>query len=233
MTVRARILVIDDDPKIVAFLRRGLAFEGYQVVTAGNGEEGLQAALAQPPDLVILDVMMPGLDGYEVCRRLRAGLGASLPILMLTARDAVADRVKGLDTGADDYLIKPFAFEELLARLRALLRRAGPGGEAADGGGEVLSFGDLSLNLATWEARRGERTFDLTAKEFELLSLFLRNPRRVLSRDLIMEQVWGFDYAGESNVLEVYVGYLRNKLEAGGEPRILHTVRGAGYVLRE
>lgn len=232
MAPKARILVIDDDPKIVAFIRRGLAFEGHEVVTAGAGEGGLQAARKEPPDLVILDLMMPGLDGYEVCRRLRSGLGPGLPILMLTARDAVSDRVKGLDMGADDYMVKPFAFEELLARIRALLRRSAAAAAAEDAP-EVLSFGDLSLNLATWEARRGGRSFDLTAKEFELLSLFLRNPRRVLARDLIMEQVWGFDYAGESNVLEVYVGYLRGKLEAGGEPRILHTVRGAGYVLRE
>jgi two-component system response regulator MprA len=221
----ARVLVVDDDEKITSFLRRALAYEGYQVEVAPSGLLALGQALKAPPDLVVLDVMMPGLDGVEVCRRLRAG--GDVPVLMLTARDDVSSRVKGLDAGADDYLVKPFALEELLARLRALLRRR----EAA--APTVLRFADLALDTASRQAQRGGRAIDLTTKEFELLSLFLRHPRRVLTRDAIMEQIWGYDFDGESNVIEVYVGHLRQKLEAEAEPRLIHTVRHAGYVLRE
>jgi two-component system response regulator MprA len=217
------ILVIDDDPKIVSVLRRALAYAGYPVRTALTATEGLARALEDPPSLVILDVMLPDLSGFEVCRRLREG--SDVAILMLTARDEVEDRVHGLDQGADDYLVKPFALQELLARVRVLLRRARPEPK-------VLRYADLSLDTGTREAMRGDRAISLSAKEYELLSLFLRHPRQVLTRDTIMEQVWGYDFSGESNVLEVYVGYLRTKLEAGGEPRLIHTVRGAGYVLR-
>jgi two-component system response regulator MprA len=219
------ILVIDDDEKITSFLRRALAYEGYRVDTAPDGPTGLTKARDRAPDLVILDVMLPGLDGQEVARRLRAG--GDVPILMLTARDEVADRVAGLDAGADDYLVKPFALEELLARIRALLRR-----RDADRP-EVLRYSDLALDTASRQARRGDRDIDLTTKEYELLDLFMRHPRQVLTRDQIMEEVWGLDYDGESNVIEVYVGYLRQKLEAAGEPRLIHTIRHAGYVLRE
>jgi two-component system response regulator MprA len=219
------ILVIDDDEKITSFLRRALAYEGYRVDTAPDGPTGLTKARDRAPDLVILDVMLPGLDGQEVARRLRAG--GDVPILMLTARDEVADRVAGLDAGADDYLVKPFALEELLARIRALLRR-----RDADRP-EVLRYSDLALDTASRQARRGNRDIDLTTKEYELLDLFMRHPRQVLTRDQIMEEVWGLDYDGESNVIEVYVGYLRQKLEAAGEPRLIHTIRHAGYVLRE
>ncbi|HTE86332.1 MAG TPA: response regulator transcription factor [Dehalococcoidia bacterium] len=217
------ILVIDDDPKIVSVLRRALAYAGYPVKTALTAAEGLAHALEEPPGLVILDVMLPDLSGFEVCRRLRQG--SDVPILMLTARDEVDDRVHGLDQGADDYLVKPFALQELLARVRTLLRRARPEPK-------VLRYADLSLDTGTRDTRRGDREIPLSAKEYELLSLFLRNPRQVLTRDMIMEHVWGYDFSGESNVLEVYVGYLRSKLEAGGEPRLVHTVRGAGYVLK-
>lgn len=235
----ATILVVDDDPKITALLRRALTFEGYAVQVANDGLEGLKLAWSNPPDLVILDLMMPALDGMEVCRRLRAE--SDLPILMLTARDEVNDRVQGLDAGADDYLIKPFALEELLARVRALLRR-GKGGNPENPSGNkarpavqstVYRFADLRLDTGTREACRGGRVIQLTTKEFELLSLFLEHPRQVLTRELIMDRIWGFDYSGESNVLEVYVGILRQKLEEAGEKRLIHTVRGAGYVLRE
>ncbi len=221
----ARILVVDDDRKITALLRRTLSYEGYQVELASDGRAGLLNAREFPPDLVILDVMMTEIDGIEVCRRLRAA--SEVPILMLTARDEVPDRVAGLNAGADDYLIKPFALEELIARVRALLRRS----EGAVG--SVLSFGDLRLDIGRRQAQRRSRDIDLTTKEYELLALFLRHPRQVLTRDIILEQVWGYDFSGEANVLEVYVGYLRNKLEDGGEPRLIHTIRGAGYVLRE
>lgn len=228
----SRILVVDDDAKIGAFLRRGLALEGYDVTIANSGDESLRRVAEQPPDLMILDIMMPGIDGLEVCRRVRAA-GEAFPILMLTARDTVSDRVKGLDCGADDYLVKPFALEELLARVRALLRRGGAR-DAEDGAGPgTLRYADLRLDTGSREARRGDRLIDLTAKEYELLALFLSNPRQVLTRNTLMEKVWGYDYAGESNVLEVYVGYLRQKLEAGGEPRLIQTVRGVGYVLKE
>lgn len=220
-----RILVIDDEPKIVSFVRRGLAHEGYDVEAAYDGEEGLARARDNPPDVIILDVMLPGLDGLEVCRRLRAG--SDVPILMLTAKDAVPDRVAGLDSGADDYLVKPFAFAELLARVRALLRRRQPMEQ------EILRFADLALNTATRQVQRGEREIELTAKEFDLLELFMRHPQQVLTRDIIYGRIWDYDFGGESNIIEVYVRYLRAKLEAKGEPRLIHTVRGVGYALRE
>ena len=223
--MRERVLVIEDEDRILDFLRRGLTYEGYRVDTAADGPTGMALARETPPDVVILDWMLPGLDGLEVCRRLRAA--GDVPILMLTAKEAVSDRVQGLDAGADDYLVKPFEFDELLARIRALLRRAHP--EAAD----VLVFGDLRLDTGTHQAFRGERQVDLTAKEYELLELFLRNPRQVLTREVIFDRVWGYDFGGESNIIEVYVRYLRQKTEAAGEPRALHTVRGVGYVLRE
>lgn len=220
----ARILVVDDERRITALLRRALVYEGYDVDLAADGPAGLRLARDRTPDLVILDVMMPEVDGIEVTRRLRAV--GDVPILLLTARDGVADRVTGLDAGADDYLVKPFALDELLARVRALLRRR----EGPTGG--TVSFGDLSLDLARRDGRRGNRAFELTTKEFELLALLLRHPRHVLTRDFILDEVWGYD-RGDANVLEVYVGYLRAKLEEGGEPRLIQTVRGAGYVLRE
>jgi DNA-binding response OmpR family regulator len=221
------VLIVEDEPKIADFLRRGLTFEGYQVQVAYTGEEALAMVREASPNLVILDIMLPGIDGMEVCRRLRKN-HPDLPILMLTARDAIPDRVAGLDAGADDYLVKPFAFDELLARLRALLRRARPPEP-----GEVLRFADLTMNTTTREVWRGERPVDLTAREFDILELFLRHPRQVLTRDLLYERIWGYDYGGESNIIEVYIRYLRAKLEAAGEPRLLHTVRGVGYVLRE
>jgi two-component system response regulator MprA len=220
-----RILVVDDDPEIVSFLKRGLTYEGYTVDTAGDGAEALAKARDAEPDLVILDIMMPGMDGLEVSKRLRQA--SKLPILMLTAKGTVADRIKGLDSGADDYLVKPFSFDELLARIRALLRRSQPTE------GEVLRFMDLSLDSSTREVKRGNDVIQLTAQEFDLLELFLRHPRQVLRRDMIYEKVWGYDFGGESNVIEVYMRYLRSKLEAGGQPRLIHTVRGVGYVLRE
>lgn len=223
--VRERILIIEDEDKILQFLQRGLTYEGYRVVTAADGPAGLALARSEVPDLVILDWMLPGLDGLEVCRRLRAA--GPTPILMLTARESVSDRVQGLDAGADDYLVKPFEFDELVARVRALLRRARP--EAAD----LLTFADLRLDTGTHQAYRGDRPIELTAKEYELLDLFLRHPRQVLTREVIFDRVWGYDFGGESNIIEVYVRYLRQKTEAGGEPRLLHTVRGVGYVLRE
>jgi len=226
-TQRPSILVIDDDAKIVSLLRRALTYEGYVVRTALTGSAGLASARDEPPNLIVLDLMLPDIDGYEVCRRIRAA--SETPVLMLTARDEVEDRVRGLDQGADDYLVKPFALEELLARVRVLLRRAQAQAAAEP---PVLRFEDLELDMASREAKRGARTIQLSTKEFQLLSLFMRHPRQVLTRDTIMDQVWGYDYSGESNVLEVYVGYLRSKLEAGGEPRLIYTVRGAGYVLR-
>jgi two-component system, OmpR family, response regulator MprA len=220
-----RILIIEDDEAILRFLRRGLAYEGYIVDTATDGQSGLALARDHPPDLVVLDWMLPGLDGLEVCRRLRAG--GPVPILMLTAKDTIHDRVQGLDAGADDYMVKPFDLDELLARIRALMRRAQPNRP------KVLRFADLSLDTGTRQAARGERIISLTAKEYELLELFLRHPRQVMTRDTIFDHVWGYDFGGESNIIEVYVRYLRQKLEANSEPRLLHTVRGMGYVLRE
>jgi two-component system, OmpR family, response regulator MprA len=221
-----KILVIDDDPAVSASLERALKLEGYQVELAADGSAGLATLALEPPDAVVLDLGLPDIDGIEVCRRMRAAKDDT-PVLMLTARDAVNDRVQGLDAGADDYLVKPFALAELLARLRALLRRRS--GEE----GEVLRFGDLSLDLGTREARRGQRLFSLTRIEFDLLELFLRHPRQVLTRDVILERVWGYDFDSGTNSLAVYVGYLRRKTEEGGEPRYIHTVRGVGYVLRE
>ncbi|HWI62737.1 MAG TPA: response regulator transcription factor [Symbiobacteriaceae bacterium] len=227
-----RILVVDDDAKITSFLRRALVLEGYEVVVANGGQEALRTLAEFTPDLMILDLMMPEIDGLEVCRRVRAA-GDELPILILTARDTVSDRVQGLDTGADDYLVKPFALEELLARVRAQLRRQkAPKAEEEQRPG-LLRYADLELDVSSREARRGNRVVELTAKEFELLTLFMNHPRQVLTRDMLMENVWGYDYTGESNVLEVYVGYLRQKLEAGGRPRLIQTVRGVGYVLKE
>ncbi len=221
-----RILVIDDDPAVNASLERALRLEGYEVQTAASGSQGLEALALSPPDAVVLDLGLPDIDGLEVCKRMRAAHDDT-PVLMLTARDAVHDRVQGLDAGADDYVVKPFALAELLARLRALLRRRS--GEA----GELLRFGDLELDLGTREARRAGRSFSLTRIEFDLLELFLRHPRQVLTRDLILERVWGYDFDSGTNSLAVYVGYLRRKTEEGGEPRLIHTVRGVGYVLRD
>lgn len=222
----AKILVIDDDKKIAAMMRRGLTFEGFEVAVAHDGREGLLQILDHRPDLVILDVMMPGIDGLEVCRRLRKE--DNVPVLMVTGRDSVADRVEGLETGADDYLVKPFAFQELVARVKALLRRTD--GRTA---GDLLAFADLTLDLASRSASRNGRQVDLSTTEFNLLTYFIENPKRVLTRERIMEHVWGYDFEGESNVLEVYVGYLRHKLEEQGECRLIHTVRGAGYVMKE
>ncbi|SNQ49686.1 Response regulator MprA [Frankia canadensis] len=232
--------MVDDDAAVRESLERSLRFEGYEVSTAVDGLDALNAVVRDRPDIVILDVMMPRVDGLETCRQLRAR-GDDVPVLMLTARDGLADRVSGLDVGADDYLVKPFALEELFARLRALTRRAalaaratsavvgGPGG-APD---SVLSYGGVVLDQASRQVTRGERELTLTKTEFELLELFLHHPRQVLSRSTIMERVWGYDFGPTSNSLEVFVSYLRRKLEAGGEPRLLHTVRGVGYVLRE
>lgn len=220
-----RILVIDDDRKITAALRRGLTYNGFEVEVANEGAEGLARARAIKPDLIVLDILMPGLDGLDVTRQLRED--SDVPILMLTARDALEDRVLGLETGADDYLVKPFAFAELLARIRALLRRRQADAPAA------LRFEDLEMDTVAREARRAGQLVALTAKEYDLLELFLRNPRRVLNREQILERVWGFDSEVDTHVLEVYVGYLRQKLEAGGASRLIQTVRGVGYVLRE
>lgn len=222
----ARLLVIDDDENVTNMLRRALSFEGYAVATARDGEQGLQKMLEFAPDLVVLDLMMPGIDGVEVCRRLRAG-EPQLAILMLTAKDAAADQVVGLDAGADDYLVKPFTLDVLGARIRALLRRKEPSEV------ELLRFGDLVLDTGTRSARRGTREIALTTTEYDLLLQFLRHPRQVLEKEQLTEKVWGYDFGGNYNVLEVYVRYLRQKLEAAGEPRLIHTLRGAGYVLRE
>jgi two-component system response regulator MprA len=227
-----RILVVDDDRAVRESLRRSLQFNGYQVELAGDGQHALNAVDLARPDAMVLDVMMPRLDGLEVCRRLRS-VGDDLPILVLTARDAVSDRVAGLDAGADDYLPKPFALEELLARLRALLRRASAEAEAAQQPSTAMRFADLELDPGTREVRRGERPISLTRTEFALLELLLAHPKQVLTRGRILEEVWGYDFPTSGNALEVYVGYLRRKTEAEGEPRLIHTVRGIGYVLRE
>ncbi|HEY0753453.1 MAG TPA: response regulator transcription factor [Ktedonobacteraceae bacterium] len=221
------ILLIDDDTRLTNALRRTLSYEGYQVSTAANGESALTQVRLKPPDLVILDLMLPGIDGLAVCRRLRA-TGEGMPILMLTARDAVMDRVTGLETGADDYLVKPFAAEELLARIKVLLRRSNSPAVLR----EILHYADLELDTSTRQARRGERLIELSTTEYELLAMFLRNPRIVLTRTLLMDRIWGMDFTGGPNVLEVYIGHLRTKLEQEGEPRLLQTIRGAGYVLR-
>jgi two-component system, OmpR family, response regulator MprA len=228
----SHILVVDDDRAVRESLRRSLEFNGYDVSLANDGAEALASIGKQSPDALVIDVMMPRLDGIETTRALRSA-GNDLPILVLTARDSVGDRVEGLDAGADDYLTKPFALDELLARLRALLRRVNP---PLDGDGfadEVLSFSDLTLNLATREVRRGDRPIELTRTEFTLLEMFLHRPRRVLDRSFILEEVWGYDFPTTANSLEVYVGYLRRKTESEGEPRLIHTVRGVGYVLKE
>jgi two-component system response regulator MprA len=222
--VQPQILIADDDESIAASVRRALIYDGYGVTVARDGREALERSRSHHFDLLILDVMMPEVDGIEVCRRVRAD--GDVPVLMLTARDGIADRVTGLDAGADDYLVKPFAYEELLARVRSLLRRREPGGR------ETLTFDDLVADVDGLEVRRGARPVDLTTLEFRLLEYFLRNPRVVLSRSRILGSVWGLDADTTSNIVDVYVGYLRAKLEADGEPRLLHTVRGAGYVLR-
>jgi two-component system, OmpR family, response regulator MprA len=223
-----KVLVVDDEPALRSALDRALRMESYDVRLAGDGTEALAQLADEPADAIVLDVAMPGMDGIEVCRRLREA-GDRTPVLMLTARDIVDDRVAGLDAGADDYLVKPFALRELQARLRALLRRTDEDGP----GSRVLSFADLGLDPATHEVHRGERPIELTFTEFEVLRFLLEHPRQVLSRSQIFEQVWGYDFGSTSNVLGVYVGYLRRKTEAGGEPRLLHTVRGVGYALRE
>ncbi len=224
--MKAHILVVDDDPRITDLMRRILAYEGYSVAIARSGTEALDRSLERPPDLVILDIMLPGLDGLEVAQRLREA-GDNVPILMLTARGTVADRVKGLEKGADDYLVKPFAPEELVARVKALLRRS------QEERHEILRYADVELDTGTRLAHRGSREIELSPTEYELLALFLRRPRQVLTREIILDRVWGIDFEGSSNVMEVYVGYLRAKLEAGGEPRLIHTVRGVGYVFKE
>ena len=226
---RQRVLVVDDDKAVRESLRRSLEYNGYDVVLASDGAEALATIGTARPDVVVMDVMMPRLGGLETTRALRAA-GHDLPVLVLTARDAVGDRVEGLDAGADDYLTKPFALAELLARLRALLRRVTPAEGAHD---EVLSFADLTMDTASREVHRGQRAIELTRTEFTLLEMFLRRPRRVLERSFILEEVWGYDFPTTANSLEVYVGYLRRKTEAEGEPRLLHTVRGVGYVLKE
>jgi two-component system, OmpR family, response regulator MprA len=221
-----RVLVVDDDPAVSGALNRALRLDGYEVSLATDGPDALEEIAIRPPDAVILDIGLPTIDGLDVCRRLRAA-DNDTPVLMLTARDAINDRVQGLDAGADDYLVKPFALAELLARLRALLRRR------PEDSGEVLRFADLSLDPITREARRGDRLFTLTRIEFDLLELLLRHPRQVLTRELILDRVWGYTFDSGTNSLAVYVGYLRRKTESGGEPRLIHTARGVGYVLRE
>lgn len=232
----ARVLVVEDEPGIAGFVRRGLLFEGFAVEVAADGRAALAAVRDAPPDLVILDIMLPGVDGIEVTRRVRAAEAAEgrapVPILMLTARDAVPDRVGGLEAGADDYLVKPFAFDELLARVRALLRRS-RATAAPTAPAELLRFADLTLDLGSRTVTRGERPVQLTTREFDLLALFLRHPNQVLPRATVMDRIWGEDFYGDSNVLEVFVANLRRALEASGEPRLIQTVRGVGYVLRQ
>ncbi|HEY2966664.1 MAG TPA: response regulator transcription factor [Actinomycetota bacterium] len=221
-----KILVVDDEPAVRDALERALKAQHYAVSTAVDGRQALEAVADDPPELLLLDVLMPVMDGFEACRRLRE-LGDRTPVLMLTARDAVGDRVEGLDAGADDYVVKPFALEELLARVRALLRRSGVAGD------EPLRFSDLELDPVTRNVQRGDRSIELSRTEYNLLELFLLNPRRVLTRDVIFDRVWGYDFGPTSNTLEVYVGYLRRKTEAEGEPRLIHTIRGVGYALKE
>lgn len=221
-----RILVVEDEAEIAGYLRRGLSFEGFVVETAADGQAALIAARERPPDVIVLDVMLPKIDGFEVARRIRSA--SDVPIIMLTARDAVPDRVQGLEVGADDYLVKPFAFEELLARIKAQLRRV-----QGRNTGNVLRYNNLQMDTAAHETTMNGRRVELTAKEYELLELFMRHPQQVLTRDIIYDRVWGYDFGGESNIIEVYVRYLRQKLESHGEPRLIHTVRGVGYILRE
>lgn len=228
MMTTSTILVVDDDRAVRESLRRALKLHGFDVTVAADGMEALQAVQRAEPDAIVLDVMMPGMDGLALTRRLRQD-GREIPILMLTARDAVPDRVEGLETGADDYLVKPFALEELLARIRVMLRRT----EGTDRPDQVRRFADLTVDPVTPEVRRGDRQVDLTRTEYDLLLAFLDEPRRVLSKDALLERVWGYASDTSSNTVEVYVGYLRRKLEAGGEPRLIHTVRGFGYALRE
>lgn len=219
------IIIVEDEHEIASYLRRGLMFEGYSAEIATDGHAALQAARERPPDLVILDLMLPGIDGIEVARRLRSG--SDVPIIMLTARDTVPNRVEGLEAGADDYLVKPFAFEELLARVRVQLRRRTRASQPT-----VLGFGSLVMDTAAHETTIANRRVELTAKEFDLLELFMNHPQQVLTREVIYDRVWGYDFGGESNIIEVYVRYLRQKLEVGGQPRLIHTVRGVGYILR-
>ncbi|NBE50327.1 response regulator transcription factor [Streptomyces boluensis] len=230
-----RILIVDDEPAVREALQRSLAFEGYATDVAADGLEAVEKAASGDPDLIVLDIQMPRMDGLTAARRLRA-TGSTTPILMLTARDTVGDRVTGLDAGADDYLVKPFELDELFARIRALLRRSSYAaallGEQGGADTDVLEFGDLRMNLATREVARGGRRVELTRTEFTLLELFLAHPRQVLTREQILKAVWGFAFEPSSNSLDVYVMYLRRKTEAGGEPRLVHTVRGVGYVLR-
>ena len=221
-----RILVVDDDPAVTSLLKRGLSYEGYAVDSAPTGEAGLAIARDRPPDLVILDIMMPGMNGLDVLRRLRAA-DSGLPVLLLTAKDDSADQVQGLETGADDYVIKPFTFEVLLARVRALLRRH----QAAQR--VLLRYADLALDPAGHTVRRGQREVVLTSVEFKLLEEFMTHPQQVLPKELLLERIWGYDFGGNTNVVEVYVKQLRQKLEAAGEGRLIHTLRGVGYVLRE
>jgi two-component system response regulator MprA len=234
-TSKTRVLVVEDEPGIAGFVRRGLLFEGYDVDVATDGRSALSSLRDNPPDVVVLDIMLPEIDGIEITRRVRTAEAAEgrlpVPILMLTARDAVADRVTGLEAGADDYLVKPFAFDELLARIRALLRRAAPP-PGITAPAEVLSFDDLTLDLGARIARRAGRPLRLTTREFDLLTLLLRHPNQVLGRSQIMDRIWGPDFFGDSNVLEVFVANLRRELEANGEPRLIQTVRGVGYVVR-
>ncbi len=223
--MKEKILIIEDDEGILRFLRRGMALESYQVETALDGQEGMNKLREWRPDLVVLDWMLPGMDGLEVCRRIRAS--GSIPILMLTAKDMIQDRVQGLDAGADDYMVKPFELDELMARIRALLRRTQPDRVP------LITFADLSLDTSSRQALRNNREIQLTAKEYDLLELFMRHPRQVLTREMIFDRVWGYDFGGESNVLDVYIRYLRQKLVIGEEEQLIHTVRGVGYVLRE
>jgi len=226
----ARVLVVDDEDAVRDAVGRALRLDGYTVLTASDGVTALTTVATEHPDVLVLDVTMPGMSGLEVCRQLRL-LGDHTPVLMLTARETVDDRVAGLDAGADDYLVKPFALAELRARLRALLRRVLPVEEGDND--ETLRFADLVVDPLAWTTRRGDRAIELTRTEFQILELFLRNPRQVLSREVVFDRVWGYDFGPASNTLDVYIGYLRRKTEAGGEPRLLHTVRGVGYVLRE
>jgi len=222
----SQILIVEDEAKLAQFIELELKYEGYEVTTATDGFDGLTQARESTPDLLILDWMLPGISGLEICRRLRQ-TGSTIPVIILTAKDEISDRVEGLDAGADDYVVKPFSIEELFARVRAHLRRT------QDEETDILQFSDLKLNTSTREIYRGDRAIELTAKEFELLRYLLNHPRQVLTRDQILERVWGYDFMGDSNIIEVYIRYLRLKLEAQGEPRLIQTVRGVGYVLRE